>query len=223
MEFRRVGPFGGVLGVVAFGAWIAACSLQPSLMPPPVGDEGNPLDGGTANPPDAGRATTDASSYPGMDATQPPPEDASMMMNGHDAGNLEADAGAPGHDAGEPGRDASSAGQDAGAGEGDAGPWSDHTDIEAIFQKYCSNCHGTTWQSCWTDQANESSLSSAISSGAMPRGTTMAAADKSAVLAWLSSGAPCAGPYQDAGMIILGGSGTSGVATPVGYAAAPAP
>jgi hypothetical protein len=147
-----------------------------------------------------------------------------LMVPSGDENGLALDAGtANAPDAGRPGQDASTAGQDAGAGDVDAGPygWGERTDIEEIFQKYCTGCHGTTWQSCWTDQADESALDSVISSGAMPRGTTMAAADKSAVLGWLSSGAPCVGPYQDAGGVIIVG-GTSGAEAPVGIAAAAA-
>ncbi len=67
---------------------------------------------------------------------------------------------------------------DTGAGGGD---WGSRTDIEAIFQNDCSQCHDTAWSSFWTVHEGAGAVQGAIQSGAMPRGNAMAAADKAAV------------------------------------------
>jgi hypothetical protein len=86
--------------------------------------------------------------------------------------------------------------------------WTGRTNIEATFASYCSGCHGTTWSSCWTVQANAGSVQSEVSSGDMPRGSTMAPSDKTALLEWLQQGAPCSGTEpngQDSGVVVVGG------------------
>ncbi len=93
---------------------------------------------------------------------------------------------------------------DVGAGGGD---WGSRTDIEAIFQNDCSQCHGTAWSSCWTVHEGADELQGAIESGAMPRGNAMAAADKAAVLAWLAAGATCTGSEPDGGAPLPGFGG----------------
>jgi hypothetical protein len=84
----------------------------------------------------------------------------------------------------------------------DAGPdsppppgdgWDGRTNVEAIFEASCARCHGTQWSTCWTVQACATSVDSAVSSGAMPRGSSLSASDKSTLLSWLGDGAPCAG------------------------------
>jgi hypothetical protein len=93
---------------------------------------------------------------------------------------------------------------DTGAGGGD---WGGRTDIEAIFQNDCSQCHDAEWSSCWTVHEGASEVQGAIQSGAMPRGDAMAAADKAAVLAWLAAGATCAGTDPDGGVPLPGTGG----------------
>jgi hypothetical protein len=60
---------------------------------------------------------------------------------------------------------------------------------EAFFSSTCAGCHGTL-----ADHGSVSgltrALASAISSGAMPQGDRLAAADKTRVLAYLACGAP---------------------------------
>jgi hypothetical protein len=153
--------------------------------------------------PDAGGTTIDASMPPHDAGSSSPPVDAGQTAT-PDAGSLETRDSST--------ADAGRAHPDADTTDGvDAGPygWGDRTDIQEIFARYCFGCHGTTWQSCWSAQKNESTLTSVISSGTMPRNSTMSPMDKSALLAWLASGAPCAGPYQDAGNIILPGGGAT--------------
>jgi hypothetical protein len=98
--------------------------------------------------------------------------------------------------------------------------WENQTNIEAIFESSCSGCHGATWSSCWTVQANADNVESAVSSGAMPRGTPLTTSDKATLLAWLGDGAPCSGtkPSEDAGVVFVGGGDT-----PTGATAAAAP
>jgi hypothetical protein len=95
--------------------------------------------------------------------------------------------------------------------------WSGRTNVEAIFESYCSGCHGTTWSSCWTVQENADTVQSAVSSGAMPRGTPLAPSDKTTLLAWLDQGAPCSGtkPSDDGGVVVIvGGGAPTDEATP---------
>jgi hypothetical protein len=218
----NVRGLGVVLSTLSVGVVVAACSSGDGVMAPSADEKTNAPDASAQNAPDAGGIVMEASSPPPMDAAQTSPSDATTGGGVPDAGVTVHDAGAGGREAGGPGDDAGTAPQDAGADEGvDAGPygWGDRTDIQEIFARYCNGCHGTSWQSCWSDQENASTLTSVISSGAMPRGSTMSSMDKSAVLAWLSSGAPCAGPRQDAGAVILPGGGAAPVAGPT--AAAP--
>jgi hypothetical protein len=84
-------------------------------------------------------------------------------------------------------------------GTGGGSPWGTRTDIEAIFVKDCGQCHGGAWSSCWNVHESSSAIESAIANDIMPRGMTMAPADKAAVLAWLNEGAPCFGPEPDGG------------------------
>ena len=53
-------------------------------------------------------------------------------------------------------------------------------------------------------QDSASEVQGEVASGAMPRGSTLAPADKSALLAWLGAGAQCSGtppPQPDGGII----------------------
>jgi hypothetical protein len=100
-------------------------------------------------------------------------------------------------------------GTSAGAG-GSAGggtPWGTRTDVEAIFAKDCSGCHADEWTSCWNVHESAEAIESAIATGDMPRGSTMAASDKATVLAWLQAGAPCEGPEPDGGATTTGTGG----------------
>jgi hypothetical protein len=89
------------------------------------------------------------------------------------------------------------------AGGGDAAPnlgWTNQTNIEGIFTKYCFSCHGTQFSSCFDVQSIATDIETVVSSGSMPRGQTMAAADKQTLLAWLKAGAKCTGvDPEDAG------------------------
>jgi hypothetical protein len=188
----RIGAIGG-----------AGCSSGDAFMPPATTLESGAdaatsfaaPDANVRTAPDAGAATLDASVGPRDAGSSNVPMDAGQSAT-RDAESLGS-------------RDSSTA--DAGGDEVDAGPygWGDRTDIQEIFARYCFGCHGTTWQSCWSAQKNETTLTSVISSGTMPRNSTMSPMDKSALLAWLASGAPCAGPYQDAGNLVLPGGGAT--------------
>jgi hypothetical protein len=95
------------------------------------------------------------------------------------------------------------AGTDGGYNDG----WQGQTNIEAIFEASCSGCHGSAWASCWSVQASGSQIQGAVSSGAMPRGGTLSASDKTTLLGWLSAGATCTGPRENPNG---GGSGGGG-------------
>ena len=97
-----------------------------------------------------------------------------------DAGTLAPDAGAP---------------SDAGTNLG----WGSNTSIQSILEANCSRCHSSQWSNCWTVQESAQEMESAVSSGFMPRGGAMAAADKNALVAWLSAGAECSGTEPDGG------------------------
>jgi hypothetical protein len=93
-------------------------------------------------------------------------------------------------------------GEDAGDDGGDDLGWGVHTDVEAVLEANCAECHSTQWASCWDVQASASDVGSAVSSGAMPRGSTLSAADKSTLLDWIQAGAPCTGTEPaDAGPV----------------------
>lgn len=209
-RFVRLFAVPGIL-IEALGA--AGCSGGDPIMPPSMAEttvdaaisNGDAPAASMRQAPDADGATIDASMNPHDAVSSSPLVDAGQTAT-PDASSLETrDSGTA---------DAGGAHPDADTTDGvDAGPygWGDRTDIQEIFARYCFGCHGTTWQSCWSAQKNESTLTSVISSGTMPRNSTMSPMDKSALLAWLASGAPCAGPYQDAGNIILpGGAATPG-------------
>jgi len=100
----------------------------------------------------------------------------------------------------------STANPDAGTDGGYNDGWDGQTNIEAIFEASCSGCHGTGWASCWNVQASNQEVASAVSSGAMPRGSALSASDKSTLLAWLSAGADCTGPRENP----TGGGGSGG-------------
>lgn len=72
--------------------------------------------------------------------------------------------------------------------------WDGRTNVEAIFEASCSGCHGQQWSTCWDVQACASTVDEMVSSGAMPRGGTLSASDRSTMLTWLGEGAPCSGP-----------------------------
>jgi hypothetical protein len=82
--------------------------------------------------------------------------------------------------------------------------WGGNTNIEEIFETSCSGCHGSQWSSCWNVQDSASEVEGEVSSGDMPRGGTLAPADKSALVAWLNAGAQCSGAQPDGG---VGGGG----------------
>jgi hypothetical protein len=103
-----------------------------------------------------------------------------------------------------------------GAGSGQTGGtpddgWDGRTNIEAIFEASCAGCHGQQWSSCWNVQACVASIDQAVSSGAMPRGSSLSASDRSTLLGWLGEGAPCNG-FKPA---TTGNACGGGVATPV--------
>jgi hypothetical protein len=108
---------------------------------------------------------------------------------------------------------------DAGDAGDDSSPpgdgWQGRTNIEAIFESSCAQCHGTTWSACWQVQACATEVDNAVSSGAMPRNGPLPASEKSALLDWLGRGAPCSGPKpagDDAGcMLPLGGGAPAGL------------
>ena len=82
--------------------------------------------------------------------------------------------------------------------------WSGRTNVEAVFQSYCSGCHASQWDSCWVVSASAGEIEPEIESGDMPQGTTMAPADKATLTTWFSQGAPCAGtPPADAGATMI--------------------
>ncbi len=201
------------IGLSALGSSTAGCSSGDAIVPAiaengagatgSAGASPDARDASVAAGPDAGGALTDAaasvsdsgSSTSLVDAGQFVPLDAGVRdANAREASALDANES-----------DASS------TDDVDAGPygWGDRTDIEEIFSRYCFGCHGSTWQSCWSAQKNATTLNSVITSGSMPRNSTMSPMDKSALLAWLASGAPCVGPYQDAGNIVLPGGGAT--------------
>jgi hypothetical protein len=86
-------------------------------------------------------------------------------------------------------------------GSADPNGWTGRTNVEAIFESYCSGCHGTQWSTCWNVQASHGLVDSMISSGEMPRIGALTAPDKSTLLTWLAEGAPCEGtpPSTDGG------------------------
>jgi hypothetical protein len=86
---------------------------------------------------------------------------------------------------------------------GGADGWSGRTNIEAIFESYCSGCHGTQWSTCWNVQESASLVDEMVSSGAMPRVGMLTTSDKTTLVDWLGQGAPCSGTRpsgDDAGM-----------------------
>jgi hypothetical protein len=91
--------------------------------------------------------------------------------------------------------------------------WQGQTNIEAIFESSCTQCHGTLWSTCWNVQACATIVDNAVSSGAMPRNGPLPPSEKSALLDWLGQGAPCSGAKpadDDAGcMVPLGGASTA--------------
>jgi hypothetical protein len=108
------------------------------------------------------------------------------------------------------------AGCSGGAGNGQTGGtpsdgWDGRTNIEAIFEASCNGCHGQQWSSCWGVQACAASVDGMVSSGAMPRGGSLSASDRSTLLVWLGAGAPCSGVEPPN----TGGACGGGVATPV--------
>jgi hypothetical protein len=88
-----------------------------------------------------------------------------------------------------------SVGESSGGEGGSANPdgWTGRTNVEAIFESYCSGCHGTQWSTCWDVQASGSLVDSMIASGEMPRTGMLTPSDKSTLLTWLGDGAPCEG------------------------------
>jgi hypothetical protein len=103
----------------------------------------------------------------------------------------------------------------AGAGSAQTGGtpddgWDGRTNIEAIFEASCAGCHGQQWSSCWDVQACAGSVDAMVSSGAMPRGGSLSASDRSSLLGWLGAGAPCSGvkPATSSGACVGGGGGT---------------
>ena len=99
--------------------------------------------------------------------------------------------------------------------------WTGQTNIEAIFEANCSQCHSTGWSSCWTVQANVDSIQAMVSSGAMPRSGALTASDKSTLLTWLGEGANCTGPREPpSNQGIGGGEEGAPTATAPGVAAA---
>jgi hypothetical protein len=102
---------------------------------------------------------------------------------------------------------ASPGGGGGGGGSGGDDGWTKRTNIEAVFESYCSECHGAQWSSCWNVQASASVVDEMITSGAMPRVGTLTPSDKSTLETWLGDGAPCNGtPPADGG----GGGGPDG-------------
>jgi len=89
--------------------------------------------------------------------------------------------------------------------------WDGRTNIEAIFESSCDGCHSQQWSSCWDVQACAASVDGMVSSGAMPRGGSLSAPDRSTLLGWLAQGAPCSGLKPPN----TGGACGGGVATPV--------
>lgn len=61
-------------------------------------------------------------------------------------------------------------------------------DVAPIIQSYCSGCHSfSTYNSLY---AVRNSVSGQIESGGMPRGASLSAAQKDAIICWINSGAP---------------------------------
>jgi hypothetical protein len=67
--------------------------------------------------------------------------------------------------------------------------WS--SEFEGVFTMYCSNCHGSEWATCSDVQGDDQVVEQEIASGDMPRGETLPASVKAALLEWLDAGAPC--------------------------------
>lgn len=118
---------------------------------------------------------------------------------GHDGGSAGgADAGT--HDGGttggaDAGHDGgSTGGPDAGTTGGpDAGPvctpdtWTNYS--SAAFRNNCSGCH--SWATSYSKVASRQySIAADISSGSMPRGSSLPASDKTRMLKWLNCGLP---------------------------------
>lgn len=59
----------------------------------------------------------------------------------------------------------------------------------SFMSSNCATCH-TAYGSQGTVQAGTGSISSVISSGSMPRGITLTAAERTRAEAWLNCGAP---------------------------------
>lgn len=65
--------------------------------------------------------------------------------------------------------------------------WS--TGVSAIIQNNCVGCH-SNFSTYSGASASASSISSQVNSGSMPKGGTLSAADKAAIVQWASCGAP---------------------------------
>jgi hypothetical protein len=91
--------------------------------------------------------------------------------------------------------------------------WEGRTNVEAIFEASCAGCHAQQWSTCWDVQACAASVEGAVSSGAMPRGNSLSASDRSNLLGWLDEGAPCSGVKPATTGGACGGGG--GIDTPV--------
>lgn len=63
------------------------------------------------------------------------------------------------------------------------------TDVAPLIKTYCSGCHSNF--STYADlSADKNNVSGQVESGNMPRGTSLSATQKDAILCWISSGAP---------------------------------
>lgn len=62
-------------------------------------------------------------------------------------------------------------------------------DVKPILQNACINCHSnlSTYSQVYSSR---SSIRSVIVSGSMPRGSSLSAAQKDAIVCWIDNGAP---------------------------------
>jgi hypothetical protein len=184
--------------------------------PQPIGSSSSSPTGGGGGPADSGSQASDATADAGAPADAAATGDSSMGADEAadaqvDAESVDAaatpdsatsaDSGTPDtgtadtgtadtgtRDTGTPDSGAADSGRPD-ADSGTAPTW--NSEFEGVFMSYCSNCHGSEWATCSDVQGDDQVVEQEIASGDMPRGETLPASVKAALLEWLDAGAPC--------------------------------
>jgi hypothetical protein len=162
-----------------------------------VGCSGSPNTKAEGDSPDSGKEAADSSTQAsdgsvGADTSTSTPDSATRGDAGTGPDGSTGTDSSVGAD-GTVGSDSGLGGLD-GAISPDAMGWTGETNIDQIFEGYCSSCHGDQWSNCWNVQANEQIIYEEVSSGAMPRNGSLPPSIKTELLDWLEAGAPCTGP-----------------------------